>query len=284
LSRRRLAATRLPVPSFPEQRQIAEVLDTVDEAIRKTEAILAKLKQVKQGLLRDLLTRGIDEYGELRDPERHPEQFKDSPLGRIPKAWEVYSLGDVADVSSGTTPARGHAAFWSPGEVPWVKTGEVDFSTIYDTDEKVSRRALSNTSLRLYGPSTVLVAMYGQGKTRGRSAILGVAATTNQACAAIVGNERIDQGFLFHYLSAEYARLRSLGHGSHQTNLSGALLSAMDVVVPPLEEQRKVALRISTLDTRSDEEGLSLSKFRKLKKGLMNDLLTGRVRVTPLLD
>ena len=76
-------------PSLPEQRRIAEILDTLDEAIRKTEQVIAKLQQMKQGLLHDLLTRGIDENGELRDPERHPEQFKDSALGRIPREWEV---------------------------------------------------------------------------------------------------------------------------------------------------------------------------------------------------
>ena len=80
------------LPPLPEQRRIAEILDTVDEAIRRTEQVIAKLQQMKQGLLHDLLTRGIDENGELRDPERHPEQFKDSPLGRIPREWEVGPL------------------------------------------------------------------------------------------------------------------------------------------------------------------------------------------------
>ncbi len=87
----------VPLPPLPEQRRIAEILDTLDEAIRKTEQVIAKLQQMKQGLLHDLLTRGIDENGELRDPERHPEQFKDSPLGRIPREWEVAPLENLAD-------------------------------------------------------------------------------------------------------------------------------------------------------------------------------------------
>ena len=92
LSGAKLAQFPLPTPRLPEQRQIAAILDTIDDAIRKTEQIIAKLKQVKRGLLHDLLTRGIDDNGELRDPERHPEQFKDSPLGRIPKEWEITTL------------------------------------------------------------------------------------------------------------------------------------------------------------------------------------------------
>ena len=85
ISAKHLGNLSLDLPPLPEQRRIAEILDTLDEAIRKTEQVIAKLQQMKQGLLHDLLTRGIDEHGELRDPERHPEQFKDSPLGRIPR-------------------------------------------------------------------------------------------------------------------------------------------------------------------------------------------------------
>jgi type I restriction enzyme S subunit len=84
-----LASIGVPIPSLSEQQRIAEILDAVDESIRKTEEVIAKLQQMKQGLLHDLLTRGIDDNGELRDPERHPEQFKDSELGRIPRSWET---------------------------------------------------------------------------------------------------------------------------------------------------------------------------------------------------
>ncbi len=78
----------IPVPPLPEQRRIAEILDAADDAIRQTERVIAKLRQVKAGLLHDLLTRGLDAQGRLRDPIAHPEQFKDSPLGRIPREWE----------------------------------------------------------------------------------------------------------------------------------------------------------------------------------------------------
>lgn len=94
----------VPAYPLPEQRRIAEILDTVDEAIRKTEQVIAKLKLIKQGLLHDLLTRGIDENGELRDPVRHPEQFKDSPLGRIPREWEVRPLSTfVRELAAGVS-------------------------------------------------------------------------------------------------------------------------------------------------------------------------------------
>jgi type I restriction enzyme, S subunit len=93
------------LPPLREQRRIAEILDTLDEAIRKTEQVIAKLQQMKRGLLHDLLTRGIDENGELRDPERHPEQFKDSELGRIPRGWEVLRVGSALEsIEQGWSP------------------------------------------------------------------------------------------------------------------------------------------------------------------------------------
>jgi type I restriction enzyme S subunit len=90
-----LLSLQVLIPPLPEQRRIADMLDTVDAAIQQTEALIAKLKLMKAGLLHDLLTRGLDEQGNLRDPDAHPEQFKDSPLGRIPRGWEVRSLGTI---------------------------------------------------------------------------------------------------------------------------------------------------------------------------------------------
>jgi len=92
-----LCAIGLPLPPLPEQGRIAEILDTADEAIRGTEALVGKLKAMKAGLLDDLLTRGLDEHGHLRDPATHPEQFKDSPLGRVPKEWEIQRLERLCD-------------------------------------------------------------------------------------------------------------------------------------------------------------------------------------------
>jgi type I restriction enzyme S subunit len=121
-----IAKFEFDLPPLPEQRLIAEILDTLDKAIRKTEQIIAKLKQLKQGLLHDLLTRGIDENGELRDPERHPEQFKDSPLGRIPREWGVAMLTDIAEVARGKFAhrPRNDPAYYG-GSAPFVQTGDI---------------------------------------------------------------------------------------------------------------------------------------------------------------
>lgn len=155
-------------------------------------------------------------------------------------------LGDHAPTTSGTTPSRGNKAYWSPAEVPWVKTGEVAFAPITATEEAVSRLALKECSLSLLPPKTVLVAMYGQGKTRGQSALLEVQATTNQACFAILPNDTWQPEFLYYWLMASYQDLRDLSEdrGGNQANLNGALLKALEVPAPDHDTQGRIIQRV----------------------------------------
>lgn len=272
----------VPLPPLPEQRRIAAILDTLDAAVRQTEQVIEKLKQVKQGLLHDLLTRGFDDNGELRPPpDEAPHLYKDSPLGRIPRRWSAITLGEVAlRIGSGTTPSRSVDAFWAGGTIPWVKTGEVNFNEINDTEEHVTERAVQSLGMSLWPSGTVLVAMYGQGATRGRAAFLSSPATTNQACAAVAVNpDAATPKFLFQLLRWSYERIRGAAQGSNQSNLSGALLSAILYPIPPVEEQERSSSLLCDLDARVELEKKGHEKLRALKTGLMDDLMTGRVRV-----
>lgn len=155
-------------------------------------------------------------------------------------------LGDCAPTASGTTPSRGNKRYWEPAEIPWVKTGEVAFAPVFTTEEAISKVALAECSLTLLPPKTVLVAMYGQGKTRGQSAILEVAATTNQACLAILPNDTWEPEFLYYWLVASYQDLRDLSkdRGGNQANLNGELLKTLEVPAPGRAQQLEVVRRI----------------------------------------
>lgn len=155
-------------------------------------------------------------------------------------------LGDHAPTASGTTPPRGDRRYWEPGAIPWVKTGEVAFAPITRTEEAISKVALAECSLTLLPPKSVLVAMYGQGKTRGQSAILEVVATTNQACLAILPNDTWEPKFLYYWLVASYQDLRDLSEdrGGNQANLNGALLKALEVPAPDRAQQQEIVRRI----------------------------------------
>jgi len=157
-------------------------------------------------------------------------------------------LGDWAATTSGSTPPRGDKRYWSPAEIPWVKTGEVAFAPITATEEAISRQALTECSLTLLPPQTVLVAMIGQGKTRGQSAILEIEATTNQNCFAILPNDTWDTDFLHHWLMASYQDLRNLSasRGGSQSALNGTLLNALKIPAPDIDEQRRIVHRLKS--------------------------------------
>lgn len=276
----RLIRLFVKLPPLPEQQLIAEILDTVNEAIARTSSLIAKLKQMKAGLLHDLLTRGLDENGQLRDAIAHPEQFKNSLLGQIPKEWEISTIGSQASTSSGSTPSRSNASYWQDGIIPWVKTGEVNYTVIQYTEEKITQKALNETSLTIYPVGTVLVAMYGQGVTRGKVGTLGIEATTNQACAAIVAKDDVlISRYLFHYLTYHYDDIRSVSHGSHQSNLNEHLIASYCIRLPPIREQNRIIEILDTHDTRIRAEEIYCDKLKLQKRGLMQDLLTGKVRV-----
>lgn len=163
-------------------------------------------------------------------------------------------LGDHARTTSGSTPSRGNKQYWQPAEIAWVKTGEVVFAPITATEEAISKLALAECSLTLLPRKTILIAMYGQGKTRGQSAILEVPATTNQACFAILPNDTWEPDFLYLWLKASYQDLRDLSEdrGGNQANLNGALLKALEVPAPGKTEQKHIVARIQTAMTEID--------------------------------
>ncbi|MBQ0961059.1 restriction endonuclease subunit S [Ideonella sp. 4Y11] len=162
---------------------------------------------------------------------------------------EQVRIGDVFETASGTTPSRDQAAYWQDGDVPWVKTGEVAFTDILATTEAVTRRALTECRLPLLPPGTVLIAMYGQGKTRGQSAVLRIAATTNQACLALLPAKGWLPEFVQHWLRYRYEELRRLseGRGGNQANLNGAVLKAFGIPAVDIRTQQAVARRLSAL-------------------------------------
>ena len=245
----------IPVPPLEEQRRIAAILDTIDEAIRVTERVISKLQDLRSGTARDLLLhRGVG------------------------RGWRRVRLSEVATIGSGATPDRARAEYWRQGSVPWVKTSEVAGDPIRTTGESITAIAVLRCSLRVLPVGTVLVAMYGQGRTRGRSAILALPATTNQACAAIEPSAELRSAFLFELLQVEYERLRAAGHGSHQLNLSNRIIGAFEVSVPPPDEQDRCVTILNAMRERIDVNRRSLEKYRAIGQGLATDLISGPVR------
>lgn len=261
----------------PEQIHIAEILSTADEAIAHTEALIAKYQRIKTGLMQDLLTKGIDENGNIRSKETHKFVVKNGV--EVPEEWEVKQIEEVAILKSGGTPSRQNLSFWN-GDTPWVKTGEINYEIICKTEEYITEKGLTNSSAVLFPKNTILMALYGQGKTRGRVGILGIDASTNQACIGFLNLNGITRDFLYITLTNEYENLRELSNDGAQKNLSGSLLNKYKIKVPSdIDEQKRIDSVFLEIDNLINEQKNNLAKLQSLKTGLMQDLLSGKVRV-----
>jgi len=198
----------------------------------------------------------------------------------VPECWKVRAIKDIAKVTSGGTPSRTIPIYWG-GNIPWVRTTEVQNCIIYEDDvqEFITDEGLRNSSAKLIPANTILLAMIGQGKTRGQTALLTFEATTNQNCAAIICNNDQEPEFYFNYLLSQYNNIRNLSNSAGQSNLSGGLVKSIKVPVPPLPEQKKIARILSTWDKAIESVEKLIENSQAQKKALMQQLLTGKWRL-----
>lgn len=281
-----LLAYKVPTPPLSEQHRIAKILDTLDEAIRETEQVIAKLQQMKQGLLHDLLTRGIGENGELRDPDCHPEQFKDSPLGRLARGWEVRPLVEVAEIHSGvaknTNRVVGSAVWVHYLRVANVQDGFLDLS-------EMSKIRIGRDEVQKYAvlDGDVLMNEGGDLDKLGRGAVwrgeFSPCVHQNHVFVVRCGTSLLPD-FLNAWTGSPPARRYFILAGKQTTNLASinkTALGRLPIAVPPVSEQAAIIKALRGYEARISFEKAECDKLRALKSGLMDDLLTGRVRVTP---
>ena len=206
-----------------------------------------------------------------------PEGYKKTRKGTIPNQWQVRQIRDVATISSGSTPNRENPQYWG-GDIPWVTTGELESGTVTSTREMISQKALEETSLKIYPAGTLLMAMYGQGKTRGTTAMLGIDAAINQACAAITVEEG-SKKYLFYLLQDAYTDIRKLSNTGNQENLNAEIIRTFPIIYAPINEQQQIADILSEQDRLIKLKEKLLEEKQRQKKYLMQQLLTGKKRL-----
>jgi len=166
--------------------------------------------------------------------------------------WVERSIVDVcAQVFSGGTPKSSIPEFFDRGSIPWLKTKEVNYSKIIETENFITELGLKNSSAKLVPINSVIVAMYGNGDTAGRVAINKIALTTNQACCnLVIDSARADYRFVYYYLQSQYAKLVDLKNGGAQQNLNAKLIKDYPIAVPSITEQREIGSFLESLDDR----------------------------------
>lgn len=276
----------------PEQQTIAQILDTLDTQIRQTKALIAKLERIKQGLLTDLLTRGIDQNGQLRPtPDQAPHLYKDSPLGWIPREWTVTPVGaaleHVIDFRGRTPKKLGME--WGGGDILALSANNVKMGGI-DT----SREAY-------FGSTDLYVRWMTQGDSHEGDVLLTMEAPLGNV-AEVPDDKRyilsqrvvllrfskdvVLNGFAFWQMQSRdfQERMIQRSTGTTATGIQRAQLVRLELVVPPIAEQEAIDIRLRSVDVRLTREQAEWRKLRDKKNGLMDDLLTGRVRANPLLE
>ena len=189
----------------------------------------------------------------------------------IPDGWRAARLGDVADIQTGGTPSRSEPGYWG-GEVPWMASGEINQRSVVSTAESITEAGVKNSNARVFPAGTVMIAMNGQGTTRGKAGVLGIEAACNQSLAAVSGC-RSDNGFLFHVLDSSYERLRRLtGDGRNGLNLT--LLRQLQLLLPPLPEQRAIAAVLDSIDEAIELTDEVIAATERLRNALTHELLT----------
>lgn len=206
------------------------------------------------------------------------EGYKQTEVGVIPEHWEIRPLGDIATVSAGGTPSRTKGEYWN-GDIPWITTSEVGFHRITHAEQFITKEGLDHSAAKLIPPGTLLLALYGQGKTRGKVGILEIEAATNQACAAISLHSAVSSSFVFHFLAGQYENIRRLSNNGNQENLNGSLVRSISILCPPLPEQRAIAEALSDVDGLLGALDRLIAKKRDLKQAAMQQLLTGQTRL-----
>lgn len=260
-----LKKIRIPLPpTKAEQESIAKALSDADAFIESLEQLIAKKRQIKQGAMQELLT------GKRRLP-------------RFIGKWETKPLGEVIDsCSSGATPYRGRPDYYK-GKVKWITSGELNYNIITDTFEHISDEAVENTNLKIHPAGTFLMAITGleAAGTRGSCGIVGSPATTNQSCMAIYPTSELKTEYLYHYyvfrgdeLALQYCQ------GTKQQSYTAKLVKLLPIDLPPsIEEQISIASILSDMDAEITALEEKLAKAHQIKQGMMQELLTGRIRL-----
>lgn len=279
----------LLLPSEHEQRRIAEILDTADAAIQQTQAVIAKLHLVKAGARQELLAYGIGAAGEPRDPLRMTGEFQASPIGLVPRAWQLKRLGDVISdgggvIQTGPFGSQLHAREYVDEGVPVIMPQDLSAGTV--SVQQIARvREAKARELRRHRvlPGDVVLARRGELNRCAPISDEQEGWLCGTGCLLVrVGEAPVETRWLAATYSSDRTQ-RQIGAravGSTMVNLNTRLLADLLIGWPPIEEQRQVLAVLNADEARIRVEQANHDKLKLLKKGLMDDLLTGRVRVS----
>lgn len=290
---------KVQIPSIPEQKrivsQIEELFSRLDASVAELQTAKEKLKVYRQAVLKEAFEGKLSETWRLSSSATPQNDFlsicKQNPSFKdtsgdeneitlhIPTTWLKILIGDIFDVEVGSTPKRSIAEYWN-GTINWVSSGEVHFNAIATTKEKITEAGLANSSTNLQPAGTVLLAMIGEGKTRGQAAILNTNAAHNQNTAAIlVSKTPCDPKYIYYFLLLNYENTRRVGSGNNQKALNKERVRALRFPFTSFEEQRiivsNIESRFSVFDSIERTIDASLQQAEVLRQSILKQAFEG---------
>lgn len=283
ISYEELQYSLLPIPSESEQSSIANFLNKktaqIDEAISIKEKQIELLKERKQIIIQQAVTQGLDTNAPMKDSGV-------DWIGEIPEHWEVTKLGFVSNIGNGSTPSRASIPFWKDGVIPWLNSSKVNDQIINNAEQFVTKRAVKDCHLPIVEPGSLVMAITGEGKTRGMVAVSNIKTTINQHLAYIsVNNAIINPSFVLVYLRGMYSQIRgdSSGLGSTKGAITCGDLKKYSIPKPPMKEQVAIVKYIENETEKTEVAiGLQIKQIEKLKEyktTLINSAVTGKIKV-----
>lgn len=258
----------IPLPPLPEQKKIAEILSAWDKAIKQTKNLIEAKKKIKKGLMQKLLT------GQMR----FPEFGKPAKKGDLPKGWEHTLLSNCGDIESGGTPDTNNPEYWNE-HIPWLTPGEISKLTgryVYSTDRYISESGLRNSSAKLLPINSLIISTRA---TIGEVVINKTPLAVNQGFKVLIPAKSFNLDFLFYRLISKKNEFIKFATGSTFNEISKYELSKIELEIPHYNEQEKIGSLLISVDSKIELLGKKLSSLQIQKKGLLQKLLTGQIRV-----
>lgn len=233
----------VPLPPLAEQRRIVVKVESLLAEVNLVRDRLWRVREILKRLRQSVLLAACS--GKLTEEWREERGWRRG----FPFSWKVVRIEDLFEVQSGGTPLRSEGSYYRNGTIPWLRTGEVRNADIMEIELKITKAALSNSNAKLFPARTIVVALYGDGRTRGQVGRLSFPAATNQACAALVNAKLPPEtnDFVFFYLMSQYERFRSVSAGGNQQNLSLGIIKRWALPLPPQDEQAEIVSRVRTV-------------------------------------
>lgn len=248
----------MSIPCLEEQQKIADFLSSVDEVISTSEQEVANLETQKKAVMKEIFSQVV--------------RFKRDDGSDFPE-WEEKTIREFAQCVAGATPSTKNDAYWNNGTIPWMSSGEVNKGLVFETDAKITPLGYANTSTKLVPADTVVMALAGQGKTRGMVALTKIELCTNQSLCSIVSDGSVNSAYLYQYLKTQYQNLRQISSGDGtRGGLNLQLVGDYAVSIPCLEEQRLIADFLSNFDEAIVAAKKELELWKELKKGLLQQM------------